>query len=39
VILYFNVGMKDNRQTRDEMARFMEEVAPHFARGPSPARR
>ena len=32
VILYFNVGMKDHRQTKDEMARFMAEVAPHFGR-------
>ena len=30
VILYFNVGMKNHQQTRDEMARFMAEVAPHF---------
>ena len=30
VILYFNVGLKDHQQTKDEMKRFMEEVAPHF---------
>ena len=30
VILYFNVGMKDHLQVKDEMARFMAEVAPHF---------
>ena len=31
VILYFNVGLKDHQQTKDEMARFMAEVAPHFS--------
>ncbi len=30
VILYFNVGMKNHKMVRDEMARFMSEVAPHF---------
>jgi len=30
VILYFNVGLKDHQQTKDEMERFMIEVAPHF---------
>lgn len=30
VILYFNVGLKGHQQTKDEMARFMAEVAPHF---------
>ena len=30
VILYFNVGMKPHAQVKEEMARFMEEVAPHF---------
>ncbi len=30
VILYFNVGMKPHAMVKDEMARFMEEVAPHF---------
>ena len=30
VILYFNVGMKPHQQVKDEMARFMSEVAPHF---------
>lgn len=28
--LYVNIGLKDAQQTRDEMQRFMEEVAPHF---------
>ncbi|MBV8334073.1 MAG: LLM class flavin-dependent oxidoreductase [Alphaproteobacteria bacterium] len=31
VILYFNVGLKPHPQVKDEMARFMEEVAPAFA--------
>jgi hypothetical protein len=31
VILYFNVGMKPHSQVKDEMARFMAEVAPAFA--------
>jgi len=30
VILYFNVGMKPHPQVKDEMARFMAEVAPAF---------
>jgi len=30
VILYFNVGLKPHPQVREEMARFMEEVAPSF---------
>jgi alkanesulfonate monooxygenase SsuD/methylene tetrahydromethanopterin reductase-like flavin-dependent oxidoreductase (luciferase family) len=30
VILYFNVGMKQHAQVKDEMARFMSEVAPAF---------
>jgi len=30
VILYFNVGLKPHSQVKDEMARFMEEVAPQF---------
>ena len=30
VILYFNVGMKPHSQVKDEMARFMSEVAPAF---------
>jgi alkanesulfonate monooxygenase SsuD/methylene tetrahydromethanopterin reductase-like flavin-dependent oxidoreductase (luciferase family) len=34
--LYVNVGLKDHQQTKDEMQRFMEEVAPHFA-GPHAA--
>ena len=31
VILYFNVGLKPHGQVNDEMARFMEQVAPSFA--------
>jgi alkanesulfonate monooxygenase SsuD/methylene tetrahydromethanopterin reductase-like flavin-dependent oxidoreductase (luciferase family) len=31
VILYFGVGLKPHAQVRDEMARFMSEVAPAFA--------
>jgi alkanesulfonate monooxygenase SsuD/methylene tetrahydromethanopterin reductase-like flavin-dependent oxidoreductase (luciferase family) len=31
VILYFNVGLKPHAQVRDEMARFVAEVAPAFA--------
>jgi len=31
VILYFNVGQKPHGQVKDEMARFMAEVAPAFA--------
>ena len=31
VILYFNVGLKPHGQVKDEMARFMAEVAPGFA--------
>jgi hypothetical protein len=30
VILYFNVGLKPHNQVKDEMARFMAEVAPAF---------
>jgi hypothetical protein len=30
VILYFNVGLKPHSQVKDEMARFMQEVAPAF---------
>ena len=30
VILYFNVGLKPHAQVKDEMARFMEQVAPAF---------
>jgi alkanesulfonate monooxygenase SsuD/methylene tetrahydromethanopterin reductase-like flavin-dependent oxidoreductase (luciferase family) len=30
VILYFNVGLKPHTQVKDEMARFMQEVAPIF---------
>jgi len=28
VILYFNVGLKPHEQVKEEMARFMEQVAP-----------
>ena len=31
VILYFNVGLKPHNQVKDEMARFMAEVAPALA--------
>ena len=30
VILYFNVGLKPHAQVKEEMARFMREVAPSF---------
>lgn len=30
VILYFNVGLKPHGQVKEEMARFMSEVAPRF---------
>ena len=30
VILYFNVGMKPHQQVKEEMHRFMSEVAPAF---------
>jgi hypothetical protein len=30
VILYFNVGLKPHNQVKDEMERFMREVAPEF---------
>ncbi len=33
VILYVNVGLKPHLQVKDEMARFMAEVAPQFAGG------
>src|SRR6201987_2330562 len=33
VILYVNVGLKPHNQVKDEMARFMTEVAPSFADG------
>ncbi len=33
VILYFNVGLKPHDQVKEEMARFMAEVAPAFAKG------
>lgn len=31
VILYFNLGLKPHAQVKDEMSRFMEEVAPAFS--------
>jgi hypothetical protein len=31
VILYFNVGLKPHAQVKEEMDRFMREVAPQFA--------
>jgi alkanesulfonate monooxygenase SsuD/methylene tetrahydromethanopterin reductase-like flavin-dependent oxidoreductase (luciferase family) len=31
VILYVNVGLKPHPQVKDEMARFMQQVAPHFS--------
>jgi alkanesulfonate monooxygenase SsuD/methylene tetrahydromethanopterin reductase-like flavin-dependent oxidoreductase (luciferase family) len=37
VILYFNVGLKSHAQVKEEMARFMAEVAPAFTRRPSTA--
>ena len=37
VILYFNVGLKPHAQVKEEMARFMSEVAPHFAKAVSSA--
>jgi alkanesulfonate monooxygenase SsuD/methylene tetrahydromethanopterin reductase-like flavin-dependent oxidoreductase (luciferase family) len=37
VILYFNVGLKPHAQVRDEMARFVAEVAPAFAGALQPA--
>ena len=33
VILYFNVGLKPHPQVKDEMARFMSDVAPAFTEG------
>jgi hypothetical protein len=30
VILYFNVGLKPHNQVKEEMERFMSEVAPTF---------
>lgn len=47
VILYFNVGLKPHAQVKEEMARFMAEVAPafegshqtHSANAPSPLQR
>jgi len=36
VILYFNVGLKPHNQVKEEMDRFMREVAPTFAGQPEP---
>jgi alkanesulfonate monooxygenase SsuD/methylene tetrahydromethanopterin reductase-like flavin-dependent oxidoreductase (luciferase family) len=36
VILYFNVGLKPHEQVKEEMARFMKEVAPNFEGAPKP---
>ena len=33
LILYVNVGQKPHAQVKEEMARFMAEVAPSFAAG------
>jgi hypothetical protein len=30
VILYFNVGNKPNAMVKEQMHRFMQEIAPHF---------
>ena len=35
VILYFSVGLKPHAQVKDEMSRFMGEVAPAFGSGRS----
>ena len=32
VILYFNYGLKPHTMVKEQMVRFMEEVAPHFAK-------
>jgi alkanesulfonate monooxygenase SsuD/methylene tetrahydromethanopterin reductase-like flavin-dependent oxidoreductase (luciferase family) len=37
VILYFNVGQKPHGMVKDQMAKFMEEVAPNFAGKHNPA--
>jgi hypothetical protein len=31
VILYFNYGQKPHAQVKEQMDRFMKEVAPHFS--------
>lgn len=33
VVLYFNYGLKPHGMVKDQMARFMEDIAPHFAGG------
>ena len=38
VILYFNLGLKPHSQVKDEMARFMAEVAPAFGSRPAGSR-
>jgi hypothetical protein len=38
VILYFNVGLKPHQQVKEEMDRFMREVAPAFSRPSRSAR-
>ena len=30
VVLYFNYGLKPHGEVKDQMTRFMEEIAPHF---------
>ena len=37
VILYFNYGQKPHAQVKEQMDRFMREIAPHFARLPAAA--
>jgi alkanesulfonate monooxygenase SsuD/methylene tetrahydromethanopterin reductase-like flavin-dependent oxidoreductase (luciferase family) len=34
-ILYFNLGLKPHNQVKDEMQRFIEQVAPHFTNRPA----
>ena len=34
VILSFNYGLKPNTKVKGQIVRFMEEVAPHFAKAP-----
>jgi len=37
VILYFNYGQKPHAQVKEQMDRFMREIAPHFTRMPAAA--
>ena len=37
VILYFNVGLKEHSQVKEEMARFSSEVSPQFSAEVSPS--